>query len=330
MPFRANIAAILALCAGTICAASSASARPVNTPDSVRIETGAAIDAPRGFVEMCERDAAACAPATPQAIATTATADIVTGSILPATRYDAPIVASAETPPAASLPGPDMPALSPQPDFHALFPASPGIMEDRPFSIITALLDVPPVRSPIDLPAEPLKGFDPTIQPLAYPLSVALNLRAPTVVADTLEAKPIVAPVAPGRTMTLAAMRRTVSRINMAVNRRTIQITDRDRFGIDERWQRAGAEKGSAGDCEDIALEKRSELLEAGIAPDRLLLAIVYTHQVGLHTVLVVRMPDRDVVLDSLKGGLQTRQSLNYSWISIQSPDNPMRWLRVV
>lgn len=327
---RANIVAIVAMGAGVICAASAASARPSKIAASVRIEAGAMVDAPRGFVEMCARDAAACAPATPQAIANAVTDNIVTGAIRATARPEAPLAPSASITPALVLPNKDFP-LSLR--FSVLFGASINLPIDAAsriaaFTPTAPLLQGPSRVSVVDDPSAAI----PTASSLAKLLSARSPMVMPDLSAGAALAEARAADVldAPERTTTLAAMRRIVSRINTTVNRRTIQITDRDRFGTDERWQRAGAEKGSAGDCEDIALEKRSQLLDAGIAPDRLLLAIVYTHEVGLHTVLVVRMPDRDVVLDSLKRGLHTRRTLNYSWISIQSPDDPMRWLRVV
>lgn len=326
---RADIFAIAIIASGIACAATPASARGTKIPQTVRIEAGAVVDAPRGFVEMCARDPAACTPATLQAIESAFVQDIVTGAIRASSNKDEaifPTVMVSSAPPLPEIESPPLPV-------PARFDAINGLpseqsLRDSPFT------DQFPFFGSGNHLAVANKRFSP--DPFHLNLAALLSARAPLV----MENPPVLAaadsakeatPAPPSdKTMPLAAMRRLVSRINTSVNRRIIQIADRDRFGTDERWQRAGTEKGSAGDCEDIALEKRAELMDSGIAPNRLLLAIVYTHEVGLHTVLVVRMPDRDVVLDSLKSGIQSRDTLKYSWISIQSPDDPMTWRRVV
>lgn len=119
-----------------------------------------------------------------------------------------------------------------------------------------------------------------------------------------------------------------VERINRHVNRSVIQQSDLSRFGVEEFWQRSGDAPGAAGDCEDIALEKRAELAAAGFAQDRLFLAVVFRHEVGLHTVLVARMDDGDVVLDSLTGAVLPWNATKYRWVRVQRPGDGMKWVR--
>ncbi|BBC70945.1 transglutaminase [Altererythrobacter sp. B11] len=120
-----------------------------------------------------------------------------------------------------------------------------------------------------------------------------------------------------------------VREINQRVNRSVRQRSDLQLFGVDEYWQPAGLGADAFGDCEDIALQKRVQLLQEGFAPERLFLAVVFRSGVGLHTVLVARLDDGDVVLDSATGIVWPWQDTPYSWLRVQSPDQPMQWYRV-
>lgn len=117
-----------------------------------------------------------------------------------------------------------------------------------------------------------------------------------------------------------------VGRVNRSVNARVIQLTDIQMFGRGELWRRSGIEKGARGDCEDLAIEKRLQLIEQGFPADRLFFAVVYQTQVGLHTILVARLADGDYVLDSRTPYVERWSSVPYSWVSIQDPRNIMNW----
>jgi len=118
-------------------------------------------------------------------------------------------------------------------------------------------------------------------------------------------------------------------RVNRRVNDNVIQRSDLDNFGVDELWRRAGAGRNATGDCEDIAVEKRVELIQAGFPRDRLFLATVFESRIGLHTVLIVRLMDGDYVLDSRRGDIVPWQRAHYSWLRLQAIDNPVQWRRL-
>jgi len=117
--------------------------------------------------------------------------------------------------------------------------------------------------------------------------------------------------------------------VNGDVNGSVLQRTDYDLFGTDERWQRPGKRAGAAGDCEDLALEKRERLIERGFPPSDLFFAVVYRREFGLHTVLVARTDRGDYVLDSLTGRLAPWQEAPYSWLRVPKPGDPHIWYRV-
>jgi predicted transglutaminase-like cysteine proteinase len=118
---------------------------------------------------------------------------------------------------------------------------------------------------------------------------------------------------------------RLAGKINGLVNRRVRQRSDLDTFGSAEFWSPSGIAKGAQGDCEDIALEKRNLLLQAGFDPARLSLAVVYHRRVGLHTVLVARIEGRDLVLDSREPRVRIWHKTPYVWVSLEQADEPLQ-----
>lgn len=126
-----------------------------------------------------------------------------------------------------------------------------------------------------------------------------------------------------------AALSRLFHTINAHVNRHVVQQTDQQIYGRPEVWRPAGDQPGATGDCEDIALEKRLELLAAHVPAERLFMAVVYSHTAGLHAVLVARLADGDVVLDSRVNAILPWASSGYDWLSVESPQDPDRWFTV-
>jgi predicted transglutaminase-like cysteine proteinase len=119
---------------------------------------------------------------------------------------------------------------------------------------------------------------------------------------------------------------RQIQRINRMVNGRVHQQTDNDLYGLADYWVRAGMGNNARGDCEDIAIEKRFQLLKAGFAPERLSFAVVYQAEIGLHTVLVARTDHGDLVLDSRNDALRQWDSTPYRWLSVQDFNAPAIW----
>lgn len=119
-------------------------------------------------------------------------------------------------------------------------------------------------------------------------------------------------------------------RINRFVNRGVRQTSDLRTTGRDDLWRRSGVGRGAAGDCEDIAIEKRERLLEAGFPADHLALAVVYARRTGLHTVLVARVGDDDVVLDSRRATLRPWGRTKYRWLAMQSRVSRREWQEVL
>ena len=79
---------------------------------------------------------------------------------------------------------------------------------------------------------------------------------------------------------------RVAKAVNTSVNRSTRAVSDLRQYGDEEVW---ALPTSLGGDCEDIALLKKRELIKRGIAPERLLIATVLDRNRGSHAVLVLR-----------------------------------------
>ena len=117
--------------------------------------------------------------------------------------------------------------------------------------------------------------------------------------------------------------------VNRTVNRVVRQADDWRVYGQNEVWTPAGLKRGARGDCEDIALEKRQQLIHAGVPADNLFLAVGYARRLGLHVVLVARTSGGDLVLDSRSNELRSWRSVPYSWIGAQSGQDPAQWYAI-
>jgi predicted transglutaminase-like cysteine proteinase len=93
------------------------------------------------------------------------------------------------------------------------------------------------------------------------------------------------------------ALRRTLNTTNAAVNHEITFALDSSQFGIEDYWS---LPTSGYGDCEDIALEKRSRLSASGMASRALRLAFVFHKQhLSSHCVLTVETSSGTYVLDS-------------------------------
>ena len=80
------------------------------------------------------------------------------------------------------------------------------------------------------------------------------------------------------------------------------------------------------GWCGDYATTKRFELMKHGWPTSRLLLAEVVTAEGDEHAVLVTRMPQGDLVLDSRVDVLRAPKHTGYKPVRSQDTDNPAYW----
>lgn len=124
-----------------------------------------------------------------------------------------------------------------------------------------------------------------------------------------------------------AAEMELVSQINRAANSKIRPVSDLSQYHVAEKWAMPTAR---GGDCEDYALYKKARLIEAGISPDRLLLAAVLDRQGKSHAVLVLRAGGADLVLDNLRGAIKRWDETGYTFLRVQDPSDPRAWVAVL
>ena len=116
-------------------------------------------------------------------------------------------------------------------------------------------------------------------------------------------------------------------KVNSAANAAIRPISDQRQFSVAERWSLPTAR---GGDCEDYALFKKQQLVAAGVAPNRLLVAVVLDRKRQPHAVLVLRSDMGDFVLDNLTTRVLPWQKTGYAFLRMQDPRDPSRWVTVL
>ena len=114
--------------------------------------------------------------------------------------------------------------------------------------------------------------------------------------------------------------------INNTVNSSIVPVTDAELYQVDEFW----AYPDGYGDCEDIALEKRRQLIEAGWEPSTLLIAVVREHNGNGHAVLMVRTDRGALVLDNQDGMIRVWTETPYQYVKRQSQQHAGIWVDII
>ncbi|RUU11711.1 hypothetical protein EOD23_09670 [Mesorhizobium sp. USDA-HM6] len=115
-----------------------------------------------------------------------------------------------------------------------------------------------------------------------------------------------------------------LKQVNRSVNSRITELSDRAVVGKDDDWRVPTV----SGDCEDIAILKKLELMKRGWPASALLLTVASYHGEG-HTVLTVRTNEGDLVLDNLTNSVRDWSSTPYSYFARQAQGNGRRWERI-
>jgi predicted transglutaminase-like cysteine proteinase len=113
--------------------------------------------------------------------------------------------------------------------------------------------------------------------------------------------------------------------INRSVNGRIVPATDQDMFGKPEVWVYPDVE----GDCEDLVLEKRKELIANGWPVGGLLITVVRQKNGDGHAVLTVLTDRGDLVLDNLSAHIALWSETPYRYVKRQSEYDSGRWVSI-
>lgn len=110
--------------------------------------------------------------------------------------------------------------------------------------------------------------------------------------------------------------RAELQRLNTEINHRIRERSDRVVYGVEDNWTLPGA----AGDCEDFAILKKSELMKRGWPSAALLLTVArLRYSERGHVVLTVRTSDGDLVLDNRSNAVKDWSHTPYRYYARQA-----------
>lgn len=113
--------------------------------------------------------------------------------------------------------------------------------------------------------------------------------------------------------------------VNNAVNTMVTPKTDAEIWGKEEVW----SYPDQVGDCEDYVLEKRRELMRAGVPAGSLLITVVRQRSGDGHAVLTVRTSNGDYILDNLEPRIMAWTDTDYTYLKQQSSRNSGLWVSI-
>ena len=113
--------------------------------------------------------------------------------------------------------------------------------------------------------------------------------------------------------------------VNAAVNLAVTPATDEEVYRRPEFW----AYPGARGDCEDLVLLKRRDLIEKGWPVGALLITVVRQRNGEGHAVLTVETDRGDLVLDSLQPRVLVWSDTDYQYVKRQSELNSGQWVAI-
>ncbi|WP_201833936.1 transglutaminase-like cysteine peptidase [Microvirga zambiensis] len=104
----------------------------------------------------------------------------------------------------------------------------------------------------------------------------------------------------------------TLNRVNQQVNADIKAKTDKDHWGVEDRWDFA---EDGYGDCEDYQLVKRRKLVEAGFPRRALRMTVVIDEEGAGHAVMMVRTNRGDFILDNKRNAILPWHKTGYTYI---------------
>jgi predicted transglutaminase-like cysteine proteinase len=114
--------------------------------------------------------------------------------------------------------------------------------------------------------------------------------------------------------------------VNAYYNQAVTAVTDNDLYQVAEFW----TYPNGYGDCEDYALAKRRELINAGWPASVLLMSVVKQANGEGHAVLLVRTDRGDLVLDNQVGTIDLWSATPYKFIKRQSQADAGKWVDMI
>lgn len=117
-----------------------------------------------------------------------------------------------------------------------------------------------------------------------------------------------------------------LERINTTVNVEIAPRDDETTYGVADYWATPLENGVKYGDCEDYVLEKRHQLIAAGLPASALSIAVVLTERGESHAVLLVATSTGDYVLDNRTPWVLPWTQTSYRWLERQVAGSPSSW----
>ena len=119
---------------------------------------------------------------------------------------------------------------------------------------------------------------------------------------------------------------RELIEINSRVNAEIVPQTDMETWGQEEYW---AYPVNGAGDCDDIVLEKRRQLIDRGFPVSNLLITVVFQPNGEGHAVLTVTTDRGDFILDNLQARILRWSETAYRFHKRQSATDTRKWVEI-
>jgi predicted transglutaminase-like cysteine proteinase len=116
-------------------------------------------------------------------------------------------------------------------------------------------------------------------------------------------------------------------KVNATVNRQIVEETDEQIYGRPEVW--AYPDKIGKGDCEDLVLLKRRDLIRDGWPTGALLITVVRQTNGDGHAVLTVLTDRGDLILDNLNPRILVWNQTDYQYLKRQSEYDSGQWVGI-
>ncbi|HLH12263.1 MAG TPA: transglutaminase-like cysteine peptidase [Methylovirgula sp.] len=119
-----------------------------------------------------------------------------------------------------------------------------------------------------------------------------------------------------------------LNKINRHVNHTIVPISNLAHWGtMLDHWDYP---KDGKGDCKIYALEKRRELMQAGLPRQALLMTIVRDLNGEGHAILTVKTDKGEFILDNLTDQIRPWEATGYHFLKRQSQQDPNVWVAIL
>jgi predicted transglutaminase-like cysteine proteinase len=174
-----------------------------------------------------------------------------------------------------------------------------------------------------------IAGRPAALAPAPAKLDFAALIGQAAALRQVSEAEALAAAKAPGQLALTGETEKLIKAVNGRINRAIVRSEDIQTYGRSDVWALPLQSGVLNGDCEDYVLEKRMALIEAGVAPQALSIAVVKTVQGQHHAVLLVATDKGDLVLDNLTPWIVRWDEAGYQWKSRQVNGQAFEWAEI-